>query len=74
MPEDLILDNSHEPFKAIFKNAEDYFGFRILSSVNEFAPQAEIILAHYKRWDGTGYPKGLKGEEIPRAALPEGNE
>jgi diguanylate cyclase (GGDEF)-like protein/PAS domain S-box-containing protein len=43
-------------------------GFRILSSVNELAPLAEIILAHHERWDGTGYPKGLKGEEIPLKA------
>jgi HD-GYP domain-containing protein (c-di-GMP phosphodiesterase class II) len=43
-------------------------GFRILSSVNEFAPLAEIVLAHHERWDGTGYPKGLKGEEIPLKA------
>jgi HD-GYP domain len=26
---------------------------------------AEYVLAHHERWDGTGYPKGLKGEEIP---------
>ena len=43
-------------------------GFRILSSVNELAPLAEIILAHHERWDGTGYPKGLKGDEIPLKA------
>ncbi|RME63820.1 MAG: HD domain-containing protein, partial [Nitrospirae bacterium] len=26
---------------------------------------ATIALTHHERWDGTGYPKGLKGEEIP---------
>jgi putative two-component system response regulator len=26
---------------------------------------AEIALAHHERWDGTGYPNGLKGEAIP---------
>ncbi len=40
-------------------------GYRILSSVNDLAELAEYVLAHHERWDGTGYPKGLKGEEIP---------
>lgn len=40
-------------------------GYRILSSVAEFAQIAEFVLAHHERWDGWGYPKGLKGEEIP---------
>lgn len=40
-------------------------GYRILSSLNEYAPIAEYALAHHERWDGNGYPKGLKGEEIP---------
>ncbi|WP_411169095.1 PAS domain S-box protein [Clostridium sp. MB05] len=40
-------------------------GYRILSSLNEYAPIAEYALAHHERWDGKGYPKGLKGEEIP---------
>ena len=26
---------------------------------------AEIASSHHERWDGTGYPKGLKGEQIP---------
>ena len=29
---------------------------------------ADCILAHHERWDGAGYPKGLKGEDIPRVA------
>jgi putative nucleotidyltransferase with HDIG domain len=39
-------------------------GYRILSSVNEFSGIAEIVLAHQERWDGKGYPRGLKGNEI----------
>lgn len=40
-------------------------GYRILSTVNEMAEMAEYVLAHHERWDGTGYPKGLKAGEIP---------
>ena len=39
-------------------------GYRILSSVNEFSEISAYILQHHERWDGKGYPKGLKGEEI----------
>jgi HD-GYP domain-containing protein (c-di-GMP phosphodiesterase class II) len=43
-------------------------GYRIMSSLNEFAPLANNILTHHERWDGQGYPQGLKGESIPLAA------
>ena len=42
--------------------------YKILSSVNAYAPLAETVLAHHERFDGTGYPKGLRGEEIPLKA------
>ncbi|MEI8216786.1 MAG: HD domain-containing phosphohydrolase [Eubacteriales bacterium] len=38
--------------------------YRILSSCNEFAEIADLVLSHHERWDGQGYPKGLKGEDI----------
>src|SRR5690606_3687663 len=43
-------------------------GYRILNSFDDTLDLAEIILAHHENWDGSGYPKGLKGEEIPRLA------
>ena len=39
-------------------------GHRILSSVSFMATAAEIVLSHEERFDGTGYPNGLRGEEI----------
>ncbi|MBC8015586.1 MAG: HD domain-containing protein, partial [Sporomusaceae bacterium] len=43
-------------------------GYRILSSSHEMLELTESVLSHHEKWDGTGYPKGLKGEEIPRIA------
>lgn len=39
-------------------------GYRILSSVNEFSEIAGFVLEHHEQWDGSGYPRNLKGEEI----------
>ena len=39
-------------------------GWRILSSAKEFSEIAQFILEHHEKWDGTGYPKGLKGKKI----------
>lgn len=40
-------------------------GYRIVKSVPELINIADYILAHHERWDGSGYPQGLKGENIP---------
>ncbi len=40
-------------------------GYRIALSSPELAGVADLILKHHERWDGTGYPLGLKEEEIP---------
>jgi HD-GYP domain-containing protein (c-di-GMP phosphodiesterase class II) len=42
--------------------------YNILSTVSEYASLAEIILSHHERWDGKGYPRNLKGEDIPLKA------
>lgn len=44
------------------------FAYEMLSSISYLLPAAEIPYCHHERWDGTGYPRGLKGEEIPIAA------
>ncbi len=43
-------------------------GYRIAQAVPELRQISEIILCHHERWDGTGYPRGLAGEEIPMLA------
>ncbi|MGI6561661.1 MAG: HD-GYP domain-containing protein [Clostridia bacterium] len=43
-------------------------GYRLAQYYNEFSHIAEYILYHHERWDGKGYPIGLKGEQIPLAS------
>jgi diguanylate cyclase (GGDEF)-like protein len=40
-------------------------GYRIAHAFPELSHVADAILYHHERWDGKGYPKGLRGEEIP---------
>ena len=42
--------------------------FDMLSKIEFLKPALEIPLTHHEKWDGTGYPRGLKGEEIPISA------
>lgn len=43
-------------------------GATILSSIPFLSTAAEIVLSHQERWDGNGYPRRLKGEDIPLGA------
>ncbi len=40
-------------------------GYRIARSSPDLVQVADLILRHHEKWDGSGYPLGLKGEEIP---------
>ena len=46
-------------------NQHPFFGFQILESSDRLQMAAAIALNHHERWDGTGYPNGRKGDEIP---------
>lgn len=67
MIKDSILNSSKpltpEEWQEIKKHPE--VGYRIAQSVPELAAIAEYILSHHERWDGQGYPQGLKGKDIP---------
>lgn len=51
-----------EEWLEIVRHSE--IGYRILSSVNEFSEIAEFILQHHEKWDGSGYPMCMKGQDI----------
>ena len=54
---------TEEEWEEMKKHPE--IGWRIAKGISELAHIAEYILHHHERWDGHGYPRGLKGEEIP---------
>ncbi len=54
---------SAQDWREVKKHPE--IGYRIARAVDDFAMVAEEILAHHERWDGSGYPRALKGPDIP---------
>jgi len=44
------------------------YAFELLSPIAYLQQALDIPYCHHERWDGTGYPRGLKGEQIPLAA------
>lgn len=44
------------------------YAFEMLRPIDFLVPALDIPYCHHEKWDGTGYPRGLKGEEIPFAA------
>ncbi|MCR4397479.1 MAG: diguanylate cyclase, partial [Firmicutes bacterium] len=66
IPDSILLKPTQltaEEWETVKRHPE--IGYRIAASSPEMAPIAEAILSHHERWDGTGYPQGLKGDEIP---------
>ncbi len=52
-----------EEWEVMKKHSEK--GYNLAKSTPELTVIADSILHHHERWDGTGYPAGLKGEQIP---------
>src|SRR5689334_22264450 len=44
------------------------YAYELLSPIAFLHPALDIPYCHHEKWDGSGYPRGLKGEEIPLAA------
>ena len=44
------------------------YAFEMLSPINHLRLALDIPYCHHEKWDGTGYPRGLKGEQIPLSA------
>lgn len=62
-----ILNSSENYSKLEYEIVQKHpeIGYRILQSIVQLKDVSEYVLYHHERWDGKGYPKGLKGEKIP---------
>lgn len=69
VPDAILLKSTaltEEEWTVMKKHPE--FGRQILSGVEYLQPAAEIVFAHEERFDGSGYPQGLQGNQIPVGA------
>ncbi len=69
LPDDVIKKPSRlsgAEFEAVQKHP--ITGAKIIKEIEALAPMVPIVLHHHERFDGKGYPDGLKGEEIPIGA------
>lgn len=57
---------SQEEWETVRKHSEK--GFQISRNISKISSVAEDILCHHERFDGKGYPRGIKGENIPKLA------
>lgn len=61
----LIKKDPLNPDEIQIIKAHPQIGYDILDDIDYLAEVADIALSHHERYDGKGYPRGLKGEEIP---------
>src|SRR5205807_92936 len=56
------------PEEIIIMREHCYRGYQMLKKIPFLAEAAEIVYCHQERFDGTGYPRGMKGDQIPLGA------
>jgi putative nucleotidyltransferase with HDIG domain len=69
VPDELLLKPgplSPEEFEIMAQHP--IYAYEMLSAIPYLIPALDIPYYHHEKWDGTGYPLGLKGEQIPLAA------
>ena len=57
-----------EPDEMLIMKEHAYHGYQILKKIPFLTEASEIVYSHQEYFNGTGYPRGLKGEEIPLGA------
>lgn len=64
----LLNDGPLTPDDQRLMRQHPVYAFEMLSPITYLHPALVIPYCHHERWDGTGYPRGLKGQQIPLAA------
>jgi putative nucleotidyltransferase with HDIG domain len=69
IPDHILLKNGplDDEEKVTIKE-HPVIAYELLAQVAYLRPALDIPYCHHERWDGSGYPRGLKGEQIPLAA------
>lgn len=69
VPDNILLkpgELTHEEWQIMRQHPE--FAYNMLAPITYLRRALDIPYYHHEKWDGTGYPRGLKGEEIPLVA------
>ncbi len=64
----LVKPDKLTPDEMAIMKEHAYLGYKIVSKIPFLTDTAEIVYAHHEWYDGTGYPRRLKGNEIPLGA------
>ena len=65
LDESIMLKDGYSREAAAKIQQHPLYGYRILSLFDETLDIAEYVYSHHEKWDGSGHPKGLQGEQIP---------
>ncbi len=69
IPDAILLKDDHLTNKEWdIMHKHPVFAYEMLYPIEYLRPALDIPYCHHEKWDGTGYPRGLKGEDIPLAA------
>lgn len=64
----LLKTGSFTPEERQIMQKHPAYAYQMLSRIGYLYPALDIPYCHHEKWDGTGYPRGLRGDEIPLVA------
>jgi PAS domain S-box-containing protein len=69
IPDSILLKPGPlSPDEWVIMRQHPLYAYQLLSKIAYLLPAVDIPYCHHEKWDGTGYPRGLKGNDIPFAA------